>query len=163
MASMYFLFNYLILFFIVDVSFGVIFFALGQVIMYSLSSQICDLAKHYVDGMFFGTICTLLSVMMVYKYWDGITKEDLEFSVGSKLNTWEIKDPLLNHDSMANYTLMAEAIKKWWSSGFELLWNICFILKNCTFSYLDQPSVHDCFSMSQFCCKRYLYFPASTL
>lgn len=54
----------------------------------------------------------LLSVMMVYKYWDSITvsisslvaigrlltfiqKEDLEFSVGSKAAVWEVKDPLL--------------------------------------------------------------------
>lgn len=35
---------------------------------------------------------------MVYKYWDSITKEDLEFSVGSKASVWELsaKDPLLN-------------------------------------------------------------------
>jgi Chitin synthase export chaperone len=26
--------------------------------------------------------------MMVYKYWDSITKEDLEFSVASKTNVW---------------------------------------------------------------------------
>ena len=32
---------------------------------------------------------------MVYKYWDSITKEDLEFSVGSKAAVWEVKDPLL--------------------------------------------------------------------
>lgn len=25
---------------------------------------------------------------MVYKYWDSITKEDLEFSVASKANVW---------------------------------------------------------------------------
>jgi hypothetical protein len=37
----------------------------------------------------------LLSVMMVYKYWDNITKEDLKFSVGSKQAIWEVKDPLL--------------------------------------------------------------------
>lgn len=58
------------------------------------------MAKHYIDGMFFGAICTLLGVMMVYKYWDSITKEDLEFSVGGKSNVWEIKDPLLNDDAM---------------------------------------------------------------
>ncbi len=85
----------------VDLAFGFFFFALGQVVEYILSATICDLAKHYVDGLFFGTICSLLAVMMIYKYWDGITKEDLEFSVGGKLNTWEIKDPLLNNDSMA--------------------------------------------------------------
>jgi len=33
--------------------------------------------------------------MMVYKYWDSITREDLEFSVGSKAAVWEVKDPLL--------------------------------------------------------------------
>jgi hypothetical protein len=30
--------------------------------------------------------------MMVYKYWDSITGDDLEFSVGSKAGMWEIKD-----------------------------------------------------------------------
>ena len=33
--------------------------------------------------------------MMVYKYWDSITKEDLEFSVGSKQAVWEVKESLL--------------------------------------------------------------------
>ncbi|CEI94010.1 Putative Chitin synthase export chaperone [Rhizopus microsporus] len=32
--------------------------------------------------------------MMVYKYWDSITKEDLEFSVGAKQNVWEIKESI---------------------------------------------------------------------
>jgi hypothetical protein len=39
--------------------------------------------------------------MMVYKYWDSITKEDLEFSVGSKAAVWEVKDPLLATPSAA--------------------------------------------------------------
>lgn len=34
--------------------------------------------------------------MMVYKYWDSITKEDLEFSVGTKQNNWEVKEPFLH-------------------------------------------------------------------
>jgi hypothetical protein len=29
--------------------------------------------KHYVNGLFFFSLCMLLSVMMVYKYWDNIT------------------------------------------------------------------------------------------
>lgn len=33
--------------------------------------------------------------MMVYKYYDSLTKEDLEFSVGSKQNVWEVKEPLM--------------------------------------------------------------------
>ncbi|KAF8961477.1 Chitin synthase, class 7 [Entomortierella lignicola] len=83
-----------------DIVFGVAFFAVGQVILYVFSIDICNFAKHYIDGLFFGTIATLLSVMMVYKYWDSITKEDLEFSVGSKQNVWEVKE-LLGDDEMA--------------------------------------------------------------
>ncbi|KAF9929513.1 Chitin synthase, class 7 [Linnemannia zychae] len=82
-----------------DIIFGIAFFATGQVILYVFSVQICNFAKHYIDGLFFGTIATLLSVMMVYKYWDSITKEDLEFSVGSKQNVWEVKE-LLGEDEM---------------------------------------------------------------
>lgn len=83
-----------------DIVFGVMFFATGQVVLYVFSLDICDTAKHYIDGLFFGTVATLLSVMMVYKYWDSITKEDLEFSVGSKQNVWEVKE-LLGDDEMA--------------------------------------------------------------
>ncbi|TPX58752.1 hypothetical protein SpCBS45565_g07923 [Spizellomyces sp. 'palustris'] len=84
-----------------DILFGFTFFVVGRIFEYVISKEICDMAKHYVDGMFFGTICTLLAVMMVYKYWDSITKEDLEFSVGGKSNVWEIKDPLLSDDGLA--------------------------------------------------------------
>jgi hypothetical protein len=57
--------------------------------------------------MFFAAICTLLSVMMVYKYWDSITKEDLEFSVGSKQNVWELKDAA--NDDDASFSKMKPA------------------------------------------------------
>jgi len=74
-----------------DILFGLAFFILGQIFELAISVQLCNAAKHYIDGYFFGTICSLLAVMMVYKYWDSITKEDLEFSVGGKPNVWEIK------------------------------------------------------------------------
>ncbi|KAF1801592.1 chitin synthase III catalytic subunit-domain-containing protein [Mucor lusitanicus] len=83
-----------------DILFGTAFFIIGQVILYIFSVVICDQVKHYVDGLFFGSICTLLAVMMVYKYWDSITKEDLEFSVGSKQNVWEVKE-LLGEDELS--------------------------------------------------------------
>jgi hypothetical protein len=57
--------------------------------------------------MFFAAICTLLSVMMVYKYWDSITKEDLEFSVGSKQNVWELKEAA--NDDDASFSKMKPA------------------------------------------------------
>ncbi|KAI9599363.1 chitin synthase III catalytic subunit [Syncephalis fuscata] len=75
-----------------DIIFGLFFFVIGQVLALGFSNNLCKATKHYIDGVFFGAICTLLAVMMVYKYWDSITKEDLEFSVGGKQNTWEVKD-----------------------------------------------------------------------
>jgi len=80
-----------------DIIFGVAFFTVAQVVLFAFSVTICDAVKHYIDGLFFFTLCMLLSVMMVYKYWDSITKEDLEFSVGSKAAVWDLssKDPLL--------------------------------------------------------------------
>jgi hypothetical protein len=84
----------------VDLTLGLVIFALGQVIEYIFSKSVCELTKHYVDGLFFGTICSLISVMIIYKYWNSITRDDLEFSVGGKLNAWEIRDPLLTTEAM---------------------------------------------------------------
>lgn len=113
-----------------DISFGVFFFVIGQVILYVFSDTICNNVQHYLDGLFFATICNLLAVMMVYKvcitnllnifmqvaelynqYWDSITKEDLEFSVGTKQGNWELKELLpeedkrgtIYHDSNSEY------------------------------------------------------------
>lgn len=101
-----------------DITFGVFFFVIGQVILYVFSDTICINVQHYLDGLFFATICNLLAVMMVYKvrrnwhalsfssvtkkhfpqYWDSITKEDLEFSVGTKQGNWEVKELLPEED-----------------------------------------------------------------
>ncbi|KAG5652829.1 Chitin synthase, class 7 [Sphagnurus paluster] len=86
-----------------DIVFGTAFFAIAQVLLFAFSVTICDAIKHYIDGLFFFTLCMLLSVMMVYKYWDSITKEDLEFSVGSKAAVWEVKDPLLANAGTPDY------------------------------------------------------------
>lgn len=85
-----------------DILFAAAFYAFGQVLMYVFSVVICDSTKHYIDGMFFGAICNLLTVMMIYKYWDSITKEDLEFSVGARQNVWEVKE-LLGEDELSPY------------------------------------------------------------
>jgi hypothetical protein len=81
-----------------DIAFGVFFFVIGQVILYVFSDSICEAVQHYLDGLFFATICNLLGVMMVYKYWDSITREDLEFSVGVKQHNWEVKELLSDED-----------------------------------------------------------------
>jgi len=83
-----------------DICFGIAFFIIGIIGQYFLSELICNMGEHYLDGLFWGVVFTLLSIMMVYKYWDSITKEDLEFSVGGKTNVWEIKDPMINDEEM---------------------------------------------------------------
>ncbi|PWY98260.1 hypothetical protein BCV70DRAFT_165255 [Testicularia cyperi] len=88
-----------------DITFGLFFFAAGLILMYGFGEQVCKAVKHYIDGTFFGTLCMLLAVMMVYKYWDSITKEDLEFSVGSKQAVWEVKDPLFGSEGGDGMTL----------------------------------------------------------
>lgn len=50
-----------------DITFGVFFFVVGQVILYGFSDTICNAVSHYVDGLFLASICNLLAVMMVYK------------------------------------------------------------------------------------------------
>jgi len=84
------------------IAFGVGFFIIGQVVLYTLGPTICASAQHYLDGLFITTICNLLAVMMIYKYWDSITKEDLEFSVGTRQNNWEVKQELLPEEDRRN-------------------------------------------------------------
>ncbi|KYK56616.1 Chitin synthase export chaperone [Drechmeria coniospora] len=111
-----------------DIAFGIFFFVAGQVILYAFSAKICTAVSHYLDGLFFATMCNLLAVMMVYKvrrpprpraplrpwgvarrliadgnaqYWDSITREDLEFSVGTRMNNWEVKELLPDDDRRA--------------------------------------------------------------
>ncbi|KAJ8109475.1 hypothetical protein ONZ43_g6126 [Nemania bipapillata] len=80
------------------IAFGVFFFVVGQVLLYAVSSTICNNTSHYIDGLLFATVGNLLAVMMIYKYWDSITKEDLEFSVGTGRNNWEVKELLPEED-----------------------------------------------------------------
>lgn len=80
-----------------DIAFGTFFFVSGLVVMFIFSVALCEQVKHYFDGLFFGSMFNLLAVMMIYKYWDSITKEDLEFSIDSKHQAWEIQ-ALLKED-----------------------------------------------------------------
>lgn len=57
-----------------DIAFGVFFFVIGQVILYVFNETICNAVQHYLDGLFFATICNLLAVMMIYKVGFSLTK-----------------------------------------------------------------------------------------
>lgn len=62
--------------------------------MLLFSIELCHVASHYVDGMFLGSLFILLSVMMVYKYWDSITTEDMEFCVGGAPHIWHLSNTM---------------------------------------------------------------------
>lgn len=103
------------------IAFGVFFFVIGQLILYVFATTVCEGVQHYMDGLLFATVCNLLAVMMVYKvshvlgaaslqslilsqYWDSITREDLEFSVGTRQNNWEVKELMQDNDhAMMDY------------------------------------------------------------
>lgn len=74
-------------------SLGLFFFVAAQIITYTASIYICEGVNHYIDGLFFGTLANLFAVMMIYKYWDMITADDLEFSVNS-----ENSNGMINYD-----------------------------------------------------------------
>ncbi|WVQ80865.1 chitin synthase export chaperone [Cryptococcus sp. DSM 104549] len=86
-----------------DLLFMAAFYVAGILLLLAFSVTICDSVSHYIDGVFFFTVAMLFTVMMVYKYWDSITKEDLEFSVGSKQAVWEVKDPLMSNANTEYY------------------------------------------------------------
>lgn len=65
---------------------GVAFFVVGQILTYGFSAQICEGVNHYLDGLFFGSLCNTFTFMMVYKTWDMSTDDDLEFSVNLNKN-----------------------------------------------------------------------------
>jgi hypothetical protein len=77
-----------------DIFFGLLFFGIGMASVFAFSNHICRYAAHYVDGMFLGSTFVLLSVMMVYKFWDSITTEDLEFSVGGSPQVWHMQNTM---------------------------------------------------------------------
>ncbi|KAF2156624.1 hypothetical protein K461DRAFT_272685 [Myriangium duriaei CBS 260.36] len=85
------------------IAFGVFFFVIGQVILYVLAETVCEGVQHYMDGLLFATVTNLLAVMMVYKYWDSITREDLEFSVGARQGNWEVKELMQDNDHGMDY------------------------------------------------------------
>ncbi|KAK9721717.1 Chitin synthase, class 7 [Basidiobolus ranarum] len=74
---------------------GIVFaaasFVAGQVILMLFSLEICESTSHYLDGLFLSVLCTLFAVMMIYKYWDSITRDDLEYTVDCRADHWELK------------------------------------------------------------------------
>eukprot|EP00835_Amoeboradix_gromovi_P005464 NODE_515_length_7357_cov_0.487875.p3 type:complete len:306 gc:universal NODE_515_length_7357_cov_0.487875:1037-120(-) len=59
--------------------FGITFFAISLIMLVTSSGICTQNGNHYVDGIFFSTVFNLLSVMMIYKYWDSLNQQEVEF------------------------------------------------------------------------------------
>ncbi|KAK9717554.1 Chitin synthase, class 7 [Basidiobolus ranarum] len=81
-----------------DILISGISFVAGQVALLSFSHEICEAVTHYLDGLFFSAGATLFSIMMIYKYWDSITKDDLEYLVDYKADQWEVKNAAMEEE-----------------------------------------------------------------
>lgn len=93
-----------------DLVFGAFFAISGVVVLLLFSNQLCHLASHYIDGMFLGNLFFLLAVMMIYKYWDSITAEDMEFCVGGAPHIWHLSNTMeLPQDDCKNSQVMSNS------------------------------------------------------
>ena len=77
-----------------DLILATTFFVISYILQFVVGTQICEMADHYIDGTFFASLFNLLAVLMIYKYWDSITKEDLEFSVRSVGSSWDDREKM---------------------------------------------------------------------
>lgn len=77
-----------------NVFLALLFFAASAVCTFGVSNEVCVFAVHYIDGMFLGSLFMLLAVMMVYKFWDSITAEDLEFAIGGSPHVWHLHNTM---------------------------------------------------------------------
>lgn len=57
---------------------GSLLFALGQILQMTISTPLCKASGGAVDGTFFQTFLTLLSVICIFKCWDMITEDEPE-------------------------------------------------------------------------------------
>ncbi|KAK2795455.1 hypothetical protein FQN52_005222 [Onygenales sp. PD_12] len=57
-------------------------FAVGQVFQFVVSTHLCQAANGKINGAFFETLFTLLSVGMVWIFWSSITEDDWPMPVG---------------------------------------------------------------------------------
>lgn len=55
---------------------AVLLFAIGQIFMYVISIHICGPTNGAINGTFFETLFTLLSVVTIWAFWSSITEDD---------------------------------------------------------------------------------------
>lgn len=63
-----------------------VLFAIGQVFNYVISIHLCQATSGAINGAFFETLFTLLSVIVVWVFWGSITEDDWPLPVGPGYN-----------------------------------------------------------------------------
>lgn len=53
-------------------------FAIAQVFMFVVSHYICSGTNHDVDGSLFSTLFTLISVILIWMFWNSITEDEFD-------------------------------------------------------------------------------------
>jgi len=82
------------------------FFVSGQLLVFAFGRLICDSVRHYIDGNFFGTFCNLCAFLMIYRAYDTLTSEDLEFTVSPRDSNWDAKSGDADSQyALSNYNL----------------------------------------------------------
>ena len=59
-----------------DLVVAALLFAIGQIFQYVISVHLCNSSNGKINGAFFETIFTLLSVVAIWKFWSEITEND---------------------------------------------------------------------------------------
>lgn len=64
------------MFIIVNLYAALVFFGASQALMYAVNGMICDATQRYVDGTALATLCNLIAMIFVYRFWDSITEDE---------------------------------------------------------------------------------------
>jgi len=70
-----------------DLVLAALLFAIGQIFQYVISVHLCRSTSGRINGAFFETLFTLLSVVAIWKFWSEITEDDWPMPVSGSAYT----------------------------------------------------------------------------
>jgi Chitin synthase export chaperone len=70
-----------------DLVIAALLFAIGQIFQYVISVHLCTSTNGRINGAFFETLFTLLSVVAIWKFWSEITEDDWPMPVSGSAYT----------------------------------------------------------------------------
>jgi len=70
-----------------DLVIAALLFAIGQIFQYVISVRICNSTHGKINGAFFETLFTLLSVVAIWKFWSEITEDDWPMPISGSTYT----------------------------------------------------------------------------